>query len=228
MTEFFVRNGFLPVSNIKLIDVVSVMDKEWWVAVEAASNVGTRIGASKEEFNSACDHIIQLLQDASTLLELGSHASAAFLAITAIEETSKAHIGMFRNSVQEVARGKDPLYRHNQKHLLALGPTVEMGERLQAAIGEPRMKELIQLARDGKLVGLRESALYFSQVGGNLITPKEALQEQTARELLLLAIEAFVDGLVGYTDHTFELGKRTDQIFEKWATIHREWLGDAS
>ncbi len=80
------------------------------------------------------------------------------------------------------------------------------------------MKELVGLAHAGKLVPLRESALYIEQVDGVLKTPKDAISFGTARELLLLAIEAFDDALVGYTNHTFALGEQTDEIFSKWAS----------
>jgi AbiV family abortive infection protein len=60
------------------------------------------------------------------LLEAGSHATAAFLAITALEETANVHIGKFRRSTEPVARRKDPLYGHAEKHRLGLGPTIAM------------------------------------------------------------------------------------------------------
>jgi AbiV family abortive infection protein len=190
----------------------------WWSSVEAAIGVGQKIGSSMQEFNVACDHIVQMIKDSDALLACGSHATAAFLAITVLEETSKVHMGMYRGSIEHAPRKKDPLYRHDQKHLLALGPTVVMGNRLQVAIGEDRMKELVGLAHAGKLVPLRESALYIEQVDGVLKTPKDAISFGTARELLLLAIEAFDDALVGYTNHTFALGEQTDEIFSKWAS----------
>lgn len=192
-------------------------DENWWGSVEAAVSVGKKIGSSKEEFNLACDHIVQLIIDSSVLLTHGSHSTATFLAITALEETSKVHMGMYRRSAEPVLRRKDPLYRHDKKHLLALGPPIGMGSRLQEAIGEDRMNELMALAHAGKLVSLRESALYVEQTDGVLIVPREAISFSTARELLLLVIEAFDDALVGYTNHTFALCEQTDQIFSQWA-----------
>ncbi len=189
----------------------------WWSAVEAALGVGQQVARSSEQFDLACDHIVQLLADASTLLASGSHATAAFLSITALEETSKVHMGMYRRSTTPVKRSKDPLYKHDQKHLLALGPTVAMGSRLQTAIGESRMYQLIELGRSGGFVALREAALYVEQQGEGLKTPKAALDATTARELLLLAVEAFDDALVGYTTQSLELARRTDAVFQRWA-----------
>lgn len=190
---------------------------EWWSSIEAALAVGKRLANTREEFNEACEHIVQLLHDASTLLATGSHATATFLGITAIEETSKVHLGMYRRSATPVKRSKDPLYKHGDKHRLALGPTFAMDSRLQGAIGESRVNELIDLAKRGGLVELREATLYVEQKSGALCTPKSSVSTALAREILLLAVEVFDDGLVGYTSRSWELGEQTDDIFDRWA-----------
>ena len=68
-------------------------EDRWWESVESALLVGKRIAPSKADLNVACEHIVQLLTDASNLLELSSHATAAFISIAALEETSKLHMG---------------------------------------------------------------------------------------------------------------------------------------
>lgn len=192
-------------------------DDDWWSSINAALAVGQQVGQSSDQFNLACEHIASLLRDASTLLAEGSHATAAFLAITALEEAAKVHLGMYRRATEPAPRRKDPLYRHDEKHRLALGPTVAMGSRLQHAIGAARMKELMEQAHNGGFMALREAALYVAQDGDTLHAPAQVVAPSTARELLLLAIEAFDDGLVGYTDRTFALGEETDRIFARWA-----------
>ena len=92
-----------------------------------------------------------------------------------------------------------------------------MGGRLNKALGDARLRELMQMAQSGEFVGLRESALYFKQVEESLVTPNIAITLELSRQLLLLAIEAFDDALVGYTNRTFELGRYTDELFEKWS-----------
>jgi AbiV family abortive infection protein len=191
---------------------------QWWDSVHAALAVGKQLGATNREFNSACDHITQLLDDSSTMLERRSHGTATFLAITSLEETAKVHMGMYRRSSNPVKRSKDPLYSHKQKHRIALGPTVAMGGRLQAVVGEARMDELIELARAGGFIALREASLYVQQTGDLLQTPLEVTPRQVAKEVLLLAVEAFDDALVGYTEYTYALREKTDSIFNKWAT----------
>lgn len=194
-------------------------DENWSHALEETLAAGERIGKTTEQFNKACEHIAQLLQDASVLLETGSHATSAFLSISALEETAKVHVGMYRCSTIPLKRSKDPLYKHVRKHELALGPTVAMGGRLQAAMGDVRMRELIELGRAGGLVPLRESSLYVEQRGEFLQVPREAILRDTSRELLLLAIESFDDAVVGYTDKAFELSVQTDALFLKWASV---------
>jgi AbiV family abortive infection protein len=142
-----------------------------------------------------------------------------FIAITALEETAKVHMGIFRNSSDPLPRRKDPLYRHHKKHLLALGPTVEMGSRLQKAVGESRMRELVALSHAGDFVDLRESALYIEQSENGLKVPRNAVSFSTARELLLLAVEAFDDALVGMSGQTYVLSEKTDEIFDRWSSV---------
>ena len=197
---------------------MSESDDKWWSCVEKALSSGERIGHTREQFNLACEHITQLLSDSSALLSGGSHATATFLAITALEETVKVHLGMYRSSATPLRRSKDPLYKHKEKHALALGPTVAMGSRLQEAIGKSRMNELIEQGRSGELVRLREASLYVEQNGADLKVPIAVVSTSTAKEILLLAIEAFDDALVAYTSRSFQLGKITDALFRKWAS----------
>ena len=196
------------------------LDDQWWLAIDGATNLSGKFVSTTIEFNLACDHIVELIEDASVMLERGSHSTATFLAITALEETAKVHVGMYRSAGQPIPRGKDPMYKHGKKHLLALGPTVAMGSRLQSAIGETRMNQLIQQAREGLFVRLREESLYLERKDDIFVTPKSIISKLQAREILLLTIEAFDDALVGYTDHTYACSKRTDGIFAMWAN----WL----
>lgn len=184
--------------------------------MEAATSVGQRLVTSAEEFDSACEHIVQLLIDASSLLEAGSHATAAFLSITALEETAKVHIGMQRRSNELVARHKDPLYQHAEKHKLALSPNLSIGSRIKAAIGENHWYKLISQGQAGELVKIREAALYLARNPVGIVTPKSAVPFDTSRKLLLLATEAFDEELAGYTNNSLKLSKATDTLFTRW------------
>lgn len=110
-------------------------------------------------------------------------------------------------------RRRDPLYSHRMKHLLAALPSVAMGERLPSAISSERVAALMQDAQEGRLVAEREAALYFEVSKGSIAVPQDSIQPQRSRELILFAIEAFDDALVGYTELTFALGRRTDTLF---------------
>ena len=197
---------------------MSSQDQKWAEAVQSAVSVGKSLGSNAEDFNIAASHVAKLLEDASRLLGDGSHSTSIFLAITAIEETSKLHVGMYRSSNNAVARGKDPLFKHTQKHLLAATPTVAMGSRLTQAIGEQRVSELLEQLASGEFISLRESALYFEASGGKIRSPRQIYTWEQGREILLLAIEIFDDALVGYTNHSMQLGKGTDAIFSQWAS----------
>lgn len=190
---------------------------EWWAAVDNALSVGTKLTNNTDELNTAMEHIVRLLLDSSMLLESGSNATSAFLAITALEETAKVHVGMFRSAMEQAPRHRDPLFDHKKKHLLAAAPTIAMGGRLGKAIGQARVVELTNMAKAGELIKLREAALYINRRGEKLEIPSDFVSKGRARELLLFAVEAFDDALVGYTNRSFEFGISTDAIFEHWA-----------
>lgn len=190
--------------------------EHWWSSVAAALGTGQPIATSVDEFDEACEHIVQLLRDSSTLLEQGSPATACFLAISALEETAKVHIDIFRHSPQPVARGRDPLYKHGEKHRIAAAPTLAMGTRLAEAIGEARVNELVAMAQTSGLVALRESCLYVQRNNAAFQSPKSVVSRQLAREVLLFAVESFDDAIVGFTNKSFELGVAADDLFGKW------------
>jgi AbiV family abortive infection protein len=191
-------------------------DETWDAVLTEALGCGERLILDSSEFDSVCDHIVQLIQDAVFLLRNGSAATAAFLAITAVEETVKAHVGMFRRpSSPTTKRCKDALYQHRHKHRLAAAQTVSIGHRLEAAIGDEELTTLLELARSGKLREIRESCLYFERRAKELIVPMQALSSARARSLILLAIELFDDQLVGYTNHSLDLSASVDVLFDE-------------
>ena len=192
-------------------------DNEWWGEMEKTIGAGRRLIHGVEEFNRVCDHIAGILSNAAALFLARAAPTAAFLAITALEETAKARAGIFRRSGEPLERTKDPLYRHGKKQVLAAAPTVAMGTRLHDALGPDRVKVLMVQVRTGELVGLRECCIYFDRPDGQLQVPTDLVSRERARELLLFSIEAFDDALVGYTNHSIELSYRTDELFAKVA-----------
>ena len=194
----------------------SKYDDEWWSALEDALASGDRLTVGADQLDDACDHIVGLLTDASTLLEGGSHATATFLAITALEEIAKVHIGMYRRGKESLTRRKDPLFQHGKKLHLAAAPTVTMGGRLPDAIGEDRVRALMNMAATGELSRLRQEAIYVEANASVLTIPIDSVGPELARELLLFGIEAFDDAFVGYTGHTAELESITDGLFDRW------------
>lgn len=189
-----------------------------WETIQKAVDRGPRLfdeHSGSQDFNKACDHILVLIEDAFSCFNRASYGTAVFLSITAIEETAKAEIGIYRraNEADERSRRKDPLFNHLSKHRMAILPTVFMGRRLEEAIGKNRCEALLSEVAHGSLRDLREEALYFHNSNGNFVTPKDAIIQEKAREVILLAIEAADDRLVGYTGHTGVIEQRLDQIF---------------
>lgn len=207
------------------LELMATLPDDWWSAVSRAVGSGTTLLHSAEEFDAATAHALSLLRDSSALLASGSHATAAFLAITAIEETVKIHIGSYRQNPEQARRGRDPLFQHAEKHRLAAAPTVEMGERLPQAIGEERLQTILEEARTGALVRVREQSLYFDHDGRSQQIPAAVVDPARARELLLFAIELFDDSLVGMTDRSMAFGQDADAMFERWREAGSERPG---
>ena len=163
-----------------------------------------------QEFNRGCDHIAEILSNSHKLFKSGSYATSTFLAITAIEEIAKIEIAAFRykSSTTPVhKRREDHLYSHKAKHSIALQEVIAIGERLPKAIGEARVRELLNMAESGELIQLREASLYTDVVDDRFVTPSERVSKDLARDILLLALEVWDDRLVGLTDHTYEIDK---------------------
>jgi AbiV family abortive infection protein len=191
-------------------------------AVENAIGFGGALygNASVDEFNAAFDHVVSMLEDATFLFTRGSFNTSAFLAITAIEETAKAQIGIYRRDRSDgLPKGRDPLRDHKQKHRMAVLPTVFMGERLAKVLGADACARLQHEAETDGFTATREASLYCARVDGNFVTPQAAIEPIRAWELLLLAIETLDDNLVGYSNHTMEASARIDELFEKIAGV---------
>lgn len=170
---------------------------------------------STDELNKAICHIVQLLQDASTLYINGSYPNSAFLSITACEEVAKAHIGSFTDGQDPDKNSRNVFRDHKAKHRMAALPTVPMGSRLENAIGKVEIQKIINIAQNAGFVQIRERSLYFQRENDVLTTPKEKIDKTLARALLLFAIEVFDDALVGFTEFSFKMGEVTDELFDE-------------
>ncbi|MHB8881857.1 MAG: AbiV family abortive infection protein [Thermodesulfovibrionales bacterium] len=171
----------------------------------------------KEEFNRGCDHVALLFESAFKLYQCGLYPPAAFISITAIEEIAKLDIAVFRREEHpEPARSRreDLLFNHKAKHSIALQEVIAIGDRLPKVIGEERVRELLNMAETGELIGIREASLYTDILDGKFTVPSERVTKNTSRDLLLLAFEVWNDRLVGLTNYTYDIDKRMMEIFD--------------
>jgi AbiV family abortive infection protein len=160
-------------------------------------------------FNTASQHVLVLLEDAVAAFERGSYGTSVFLAITALEETAKAEILMFRIPKPEGPKKTwgDPLRSHMKKHAISVRPTTFM-DRLPKILGVDTCERLQREATDGSINRLRETAIYVSySADGTILTPAMALDRARAREIVLLALESADDILVGSTNESYQLGQ---------------------
>lgn len=179
-----------------------------------------RLIESVEDFNSTCEHVVLLLEEAESIFQRRGYSTAAFLAITAIEETAKAHFGAFTGggNIPE-SRKNNIFYDHGKKHQMAAMPTVFMGQRLKTAIGEEALVRIQEMSHSKELLGLRESSLYFERRNGMLKSPRSTIEKTLSRSILLYAIEVFDDALVGFSDYSMKVSVRTNEIFSRVAAL---------
>lgn len=178
----------------------------------------------REEFNAAAIHASELIFSAAVLLNDGHHAPALFLAITSFEEIAKIKAGHMRGwgqQVEEVKRGKDPLFSHTDKHKIALDPIVLIGNRLANTIGQQRVEEIFEGYADGTSSTLRESSLYFSRDKTSLKIPSVEICPKLTVEHILVAIELYADFFYFMTQAVSEACERLDVLFEEMAELYR-------
>jgi AbiV family abortive infection protein len=191
---------------------------------EAVSFGGLTYGEDVvQQFDIASQHVLVLLEDAAVTFERASYGTSAFLAITALEETSKAEILAFRIQAPggSQRKGRDPLRSHTKKHALAVRPTTFMG-RLPSILGEETCARLRQDATTGTLNRLREEAVYFGiSVAGTVTTPANAVSKARAAEILLLSLQAADDILVGWTNESYTLTQRLETLIAQIAGTNR-------
>ena len=193
-------------------------DKTFFEAVEKAIRYGGSVGPMKlsDAFNIAAEHVGTLLEDAFSAFERHSFGTCVFLAITAIEETAKAELLGFRarQASSEPQKGPDPMRDHKHKHKIAVRPTTMMG-RLPGILGNAACERLAGEATSGRFKELRETALYVHADHTGVRAPATEVRRERAREILLLALEAADDIIVGWTSASFELGERFETMIEK-------------
>jgi len=182
----------------------------------AISFGGTRYRKlSTEEFNRAFDYILDCLKNSASLFENGAINFSLFLAITALEETAKIHALLYLSSSAHKERGRHPLADHNEKHALALSPTVFMSEELLTLLGEEVCNILQEKAQNSGFSNIREACLYCDFQDDLFITPTEKISLTEAWQILILAIETLDDHLIGYTDHTLAKNGEVRELFKK-------------
>ncbi len=175
---------------------------------------GDNLIKTSKEFDLGVTHVVQLLKDAELLYCNHSYTSSIFLSITALEEIAKVHVGSFTDGKHPTKENGRNLFRdHKVKHKLVALPTVAMGSRLEVAIGKAEVTKLMNLAKNGGFVKIREDALYFQRINDKLVVPSYVLSSSLSRSLLLFAIEAFDDALVGSTNYSMKISEETDEMF---------------
>jgi hypothetical protein len=88
-------------------------------------------------------------------------------------------------------------------------------DRIVRALGQDRADALRQEAQSTGFTTVREAGLYCARTPPGFVSPNTAVPALRAWELVVLAIEAADDALVGTTNHSFDVGKRLDELFAR-------------
>ena len=169
--------------------------------------------SSNEELNKCLDHVVQLISDSYVLYINNSYTSSSFLTISVLEEVGKIQMGIFIKGSDSYVR-KDKLRDHKSKQIVGASYTICMGERIKNAISNENLEKIFKFIYSGELKDLREKVIYCDRKNNSIVTPKDLITQEFARNLLLFAIESFDDNLVGWTNYSIELSKKTDLFFE--------------
>ena len=169
-----------------------------------------------KNFDRCLDYINSLLKSSINLAQNNQTRLALFVAITAVEEATKAEIYCFRVNKKTNPRGsKDSLKKHDIKHKAAVNKDVLLiGKRVQDIIGKELTEQIYDNFSKGKTRELRESCLYFEVKNNILSFPNERIDNHIALAYLLACIEIIDDKLVGWTNYSFQLSEDLDRYFE--------------
>ncbi|MDY3215257.1 MAG: AbiV family abortive infection protein [Ruminococcus sp.] len=168
------------------------------------------------QFDKGINHIFQLISDSYILYTHNAYPSSVFLSIAIIEEVAKLHMGIFTKLSNEHKK-KDKLRDHKTKEVIGVNYTVSMSERIKTVMDADDLEEIYKMAYSGELKNLREKSIYCEYKDKELVIPSEVIDKKFSRNILLFAIESFDDNLVGYTNHSINVSKKTDVIFKNVA-----------
>lgn len=203
-------------------------DSKWWFYELAKLHDRIYDGQATHDYSDLGRiqlHILGLLKDAKLLLEEGSHATAVFLAISALEEVAKAVVGLHRSRDPnaKAKQKREILLQHGHKSAIATGfLPAEFAQRLLPVLGKETTARLFDQARRGELGQLRLTALYFEPTSPGVRLPTEAITPKSAREILLFAIDRFIQSLSVFFDDV-DAGGQAATLFDAVAV----WDPDA-
>ena len=178
-----------------------------------------------ENFDKCLIHINGLLDSAVILCKHNHFSEALFLAITAVEESVKAEMYLFRSkNSSDGIPSKDKLKSHEIKHKAAVNKDVLLiGKRVQDVIGEELTERIYTEFTKSKTRELRESCIYFEVKDAMLILPENEISPQMALSYILACIEIIDDKLVGLTNYSMELSSLFDNYFNTINEIFKDY-----
>lgn len=167
-----------------------------------------------QQYLGLLEHTETIFDDACTLYHQGHFPLCTFISILLIEEVGKlSRLWMDLLNYDTPAESSNEYIgmigrSHRKKHILGVMAGAIINSRLDRILGHKRINRLLQDTESGKLESLRQACLYVDMVDGVAVTPKQRIDEATARFYVTLAGELWAE-ILGHFPWEFEkmLGK---------------------
>lgn len=167
--------------------------------------------------SAVTEHLDIYWRRGRTLFAERDYPLALFCAMTLIEEVGKvillglSELAKSQGGQADEGKLKKALFSHSQKHLTAIMDTLYVNSRVSRIYGDDERK-FAEWFREGKLLQLRNDALYLSVSGKQLAAPHQAIAKTDAFLAVCIAGEIYAEAqghLVGTSP-------------EDWSHIHAE------
>jgi AbiV family abortive infection protein len=176
--------------------------------------VGNNLNEEVMQFNRLLKHAKGLWKESVSMLRKDNYPISIFLALVCIEESAKIAIAYMqilnnerkRNStpksqkVINIKKGKNPIYSHSKKHMVASFAGILVNSRADNRLGLYNINKFMEMAEKGEIENLRQSCLYADRKNNTLKIPSEIHDKKSAAFYVALAGEILSESDVVYCE----------------------------
>lgn len=148
-----------------------------------------------EQYEMLCNYVEGLWERACREYEDCDYPISTFFSILAIEESGKLErlwleLGIWNHERIDETQGGDKVARdHRNKQFLAAVNGATQNTRLMDLIGKDAANKFLEDAQQHRIERLRQDCLYIESRNGEPSLPKDVVNKERAREMLVLSGE---------------------------------------